>query len=265
MGRDKGADEMFCRSCGEPIKREAEICPQCGVRNGGARQPMGVGSTSGSFLDEHGSKLAWAGGLFLLVLAIGAFGGVGTDPIAAIVASGLLLVAGAVSLPPVRERLEPRAESRGVPTGRVAVVVIVVALMFAGVMVAPTDDATPASSSGDGSPGAQSGAATPDRSAADSGSGTGGPSFAIRVVYSGEWSGAASITGGANSQSESISGQGSRTIGITGTPDIVSVNAQKRDGGGGELTVQILKDGAVVTEASTTSQYGVAQTSKSFL
>lgn len=31
--RTKGPDEVFCRSCGEPIKKEAEICPECGVRN----------------------------------------------------------------------------------------------------------------------------------------------------------------------------------------------------------------------------------------
>jgi len=31
--RVKGLDEVFCRSCGEPIKKEAEICPHCGVRN----------------------------------------------------------------------------------------------------------------------------------------------------------------------------------------------------------------------------------------
>lgn len=30
--RQKGADEIFCRSCGELIKKEAEICPHCGVR-----------------------------------------------------------------------------------------------------------------------------------------------------------------------------------------------------------------------------------------
>lgn len=30
--RTKGADEMFCRSCGATIKKEAEICPKCGVR-----------------------------------------------------------------------------------------------------------------------------------------------------------------------------------------------------------------------------------------
>lgn len=30
--RPKGADEMFCKSCGAIIKKEAEICPKCGVR-----------------------------------------------------------------------------------------------------------------------------------------------------------------------------------------------------------------------------------------
>ena len=31
--REKAADEAFCTSCGEIIKKEAEICPKCGVRN----------------------------------------------------------------------------------------------------------------------------------------------------------------------------------------------------------------------------------------
>jgi len=30
--REKGIDEMFCSSCGEIIKKAAEICPKCGVR-----------------------------------------------------------------------------------------------------------------------------------------------------------------------------------------------------------------------------------------
>lgn len=33
MPREKRADEIFCESCGEPIKKVAEICPHCGVRN----------------------------------------------------------------------------------------------------------------------------------------------------------------------------------------------------------------------------------------
>lgn len=31
--RTKTIDEIFCKSCGEPIKKEAEICPHCGVLN----------------------------------------------------------------------------------------------------------------------------------------------------------------------------------------------------------------------------------------
>lgn len=45
--RQKGPDEIFCRSCGEPIKKAAEICPECGVRNeqrGRSTPREGVGS-----------------------------------------------------------------------------------------------------------------------------------------------------------------------------------------------------------------------------
>jgi hypothetical protein len=31
--RQKNSDECFCRACGAIIKKEAEICPHCGVRN----------------------------------------------------------------------------------------------------------------------------------------------------------------------------------------------------------------------------------------
>jgi TM2 domain-containing membrane protein YozV len=30
--REKATDEAFCSSCGAVIKKEAEICPKCGVR-----------------------------------------------------------------------------------------------------------------------------------------------------------------------------------------------------------------------------------------
>lgn len=33
MSSKKGPNEIYCRACGEPIKRKAEICPECGVRN----------------------------------------------------------------------------------------------------------------------------------------------------------------------------------------------------------------------------------------
>lgn len=46
MTRQKGPDEVFCRSCGEPIKRAAELCPNCGVRNHAAASATSHGSTS---------------------------------------------------------------------------------------------------------------------------------------------------------------------------------------------------------------------------
>jgi hypothetical protein len=38
-GREKAADEVFCRSCGEAISQSAELCPHCGVRNAAYRPP----------------------------------------------------------------------------------------------------------------------------------------------------------------------------------------------------------------------------------
>jgi ribosomal protein L40E len=35
---EKGPDEAFCSSCGAVIKKEAEICPKCGVRQRAAAE-----------------------------------------------------------------------------------------------------------------------------------------------------------------------------------------------------------------------------------
>lgn len=89
-----------------------------------------------------------------------------------------------------------------------------------------------------------------------SGSGT---AFSVRVQYSGSWQGAVG-TGGST---RSVEGTGSETIQLEGSPDIISANAQKQDDSSDELTIQILKDGAVVEETSTSAAYGVAQASYS--
>lgn len=84
-----------------------------------------------------------------------------------------------------------------------------------------------------------------------------GATYAVRVQYDGEWQGSVS-TGGS---SRSIDGSGSRTVDIDGSPDVISANAQKQDDSDRELTVQILEEGDVVKEASTTAEYGIAQVS----
>jgi predicted RNA-binding Zn-ribbon protein involved in translation (DUF1610 family) len=69
MPRQKGADEVFCTSCGAAIKKEAEICPECGVRNENATKsrPQPVDTTV--------SESWWYGvaiclGLWVLVLVL---------------------------------------------------------------------------------------------------------------------------------------------------------------------------------------------------
>ena len=79
----------------------------------------------------------------------------------------------------------------------------------------------------------------------------------VKVSYDGEWQGAAGAEGSTNS----ISGTGDKTIDMDKDAHIVSVNAQKMDGSSSTLTVQILKDGKVVKESSTDTQYGVASVS----
>jgi TM2 domain-containing membrane protein YozV len=60
--REKAADEIFCSSCGAIIKKEAEICPKCGVRQKGAAK-------NGSDVSQN-----WLTCL-LLCIFLGYFGG----------------------------------------------------------------------------------------------------------------------------------------------------------------------------------------------
>jgi len=79
----------------------------------------------------------------------------------------------------------------------------------------------------------------------------------VKIIYSGEWSGAAGDTSSMNS----ISGSGEKTIDMDDDAMIISANAQKQDSSSDTLTIQILKDGKVVEESSTDAEYGVAQVS----
>lgn len=93
QSRKKGADEIFCRSCGEAIKQKAEICPHCGVRNNNTNSNIQKSTTRATTHDpsQYETTVAdswWygvAGGTALWALvfvlaagagdSIGAFGG----------------------------------------------------------------------------------------------------------------------------------------------------------------------------------------------
>src|SRR3989338_1001378 len=57
--RQKGTDEVFCRSCGEAIKKEAEICPHCGVRQRGSTSHHGKSKTTAVLLAVFLAPFNW--------------------------------------------------------------------------------------------------------------------------------------------------------------------------------------------------------------
>ena len=58
--KEKQVDEVFCTSCGAIIKKEAEICPNCGVRNRAAPPP-------GPVIPENASEKDWLTALLLCI------------------------------------------------------------------------------------------------------------------------------------------------------------------------------------------------------
>jgi hypothetical protein len=89
----------------------------------------------------------------------------------------------------------------------------------------------------------------------------------VEVEYDGDWQGA--MGDGGNVRSVSLASapygapRGATTsyVDIDDSASIVSANAQKRDGGSGELTIRIVNQDGVYAEQSTSAQYGVAQVS----
>lgn len=76
---NKGADEKFCQSCGELIKKKAEICPHCGVRNEEGTSSTGTATTTTSHdPSQHETTVSdtwWYGvaggvGVWIIVLAL---------------------------------------------------------------------------------------------------------------------------------------------------------------------------------------------------
>lgn len=57
MSGEKGPDEIYCRSCGEVIKRRAEICPECGVRNEAAEGTGGLHTMEHVYCRSCGDRI----------------------------------------------------------------------------------------------------------------------------------------------------------------------------------------------------------------
>lgn len=76
-------DECFCSSCGEIIKKEAEICPKCGVRQKAAKSSSDVSEKWLTclllciFLGYFGAHRFYTGKTGTAVLMIFTLGGCG--------------------------------------------------------------------------------------------------------------------------------------------------------------------------------------------
>lgn len=233
---------------------------------------MVEGSDSSGGMDITASDIL--GGLFTLValfftllgviFAIGAFGGGSIlGGLGLLLATGIIFVAGVVSFPLTRRLLsrwgiDLSSGATGVIVGGLtasSVVVFLIGMVIFGATVEPSDSAR--------SPDVNSGSDTGDTDASggSDGSVSSDSGVEVRIQYSGAWQGALSVTAGGSSSTKSISGEGTESIDVADDADIVSVNAQKQDGSTARIRVQILVDGDVVAESSSTSEYGVAQTS----
>lgn len=145
MARTKKEDEVFCRSCGRTIKREAEHCPHCGVQNaaqavGNQRQSpsssnhqrRSTNNTSSrkpvnleSDLDEAAPYIAWGGGVLLILIGLGTFGSLGfgfVEVIQNLISAAIAIAGGLFVLPWVRNTYSDVFRSYDVPLTRGAVV-----------------------------------------------------------------------------------------------------------------------------------------------
>lgn len=105
------------------------------------------------------------------------------------------------------------------------------------------------------------GGLSPDKNTSTDANGTSAHASGIQVkiTYDGSWSGNVGTAGSISS----YDGTGDKTIDVNGSSfDTVSAAIQKQDGSSSELKVQIIKDGKVVKESSTTAEYGVVTITK---
>ena len=291
----------YCMNCGEEIAASTEFCPECGVSQDPEQigetegdTPTDAGFTSwalgfkpGStgrnilvgtayamfaavgipflvyaYLKENPEKstyIAWVAGIDLIFLALLA---ISQGTIWGYISGGVSLLAGVFFLPIVRQRLGV-SRVPGIDVENSARRSVVVGTIYTvgglGLIASAFPETEPASSNE-----ANQGDSSTDDGSSEVNDDTSSPEFAVSVQYGGSWQGAVSVTGAGTSQSESISGTGAQTLAITGSVSIISINAQKQDDSSRQLIVQILQNGKVVSESSTTSAYGIASASQSF-
>jgi predicted RNA-binding Zn-ribbon protein involved in translation (DUF1610 family) len=128
------SDEVYCTSCGEAIKEEAEICPNCGVENKAAKDKSSYES-SPAVSESTGRFISWVLGAFFL---LGGLTMLAESPESVLSGIAFSLI-GAFLIPPIRNKFEDETDyefSRG------AVLGIVLAGLFVAGSLGPEDIST---------------------------------------------------------------------------------------------------------------------------
>ncbi|WP_220222400.1 hypothetical protein [Haloplanus salinus] len=97
---DLAPDEVYCTSCGEPIKKEAEICPECGVKNKAGTSSSSTNFESSGIVGSDGGRIiSWVAGVFFLIGGLGML-------VNNLIPGFLSMLMGAFLVPPIRSRFE---------------------------------------------------------------------------------------------------------------------------------------------------------------
>lgn len=241
QGEPLSLDEEYCSNCGEIIPAGVPFCSECGTqqgnneigRNEDREDSWIIGMEAGSTFRNLGVGL-----LYFVLYPIGI----------------PLLMYGYI-----HGKREWSNQKIGIVL--ISVVVVMMAGLIAIGLTVDVPEQPAESNDSSSAPADSSTTPATEEKSTDKNGNTQSSDVAIRVGYSGEWSGATSILYEGGSKSRSISGTGTTTIPISGDPESISVNAQKQDGSSATLVVQIIEDGEVIAESSTNSAYGIAQTS----
>lgn len=90
------------------------------------------------------------------------------------------------------------------------------------------------------------------------------PSLQVRVSYPDNWSGTIQVNAEGSMENRSISDRGEEVYDLNPEASVVSVDVKKEDNSLRTITVEILRNGEVIAEDSTSEEFGTAEVRMTF-